>query len=76
MIALADQGRITPLTSFKAITDLYGFAVRNGRAGYTANYHDIIEGNNGYSSKVGYDFLTGLGSPKCNNLIPNLASAL
>ncbi|MDR3587207.1 MAG: S53 family peptidase [Desulfosporosinus sp.] len=76
MIALADQGRTTPLTSFNAITDLYGFAVRTGRAGYTENYHDINKGNNGYSAKVGYDFLTGIGSPKCNNLIPNLTSAL
>jgi len=76
MIALVDQGRTTPLTSFNAITDLYSLAVRTGRAGYRANYHDINKGNNGYSAKVGYDFITGIGSPKCNNLIPNLTSVL
>ncbi|MDR3543452.1 MAG: S53 family peptidase [Desulfosporosinus sp.] len=76
MIALADQGRTTPLTSFDAITDLYSLAVKNGRAGYKANYHDINKGNNGYSAKIGYDYLTGIGSPKGNNLIPNLTSAL
>lgn len=31
---------------------------------YHAYWHDIIEGNNGYPALPGYDFVTGLGSPK------------
>jgi len=76
MITIADQGRATPLTGFKAITDLYGFASRTGETGYTANYHEIRQGSNGYSAKLGYAFITGIGSPKGNHLIPDLTSAL
>lgn len=76
MIALADQGRATKLSSFDAITDLYSFAATTGSAGYTENYHDIILGSNGYSAKAGYDLVTGIGSPKGNNLMPKLTSAL
>lgn len=76
MIALADQGRTSPLTSFEAISDLYSLAVTTGRTGYKVNYHDIRRGSNGYPAKAGYDLVTGIGCPKCNKLIPNLSSAL
>lgn len=72
MLALVDQGRTPPLTSFNALTDLYSLAAMTGKTGYAANFHDIARGNNGYRAKKGYDLVTGLGSPKCNNLIPNL----
>jgi len=68
MIALADQERIkqgrTPLSSFEAITDLYSLA--------STDYNDITTGSNGYPTKVGYDLVTGLGSPIADNLISNL----
>lgn len=76
MIALADQGRTSPLTGINAITDLYNFAGTTGSTGYVTNYHDITQGSNGYSAQAGYDLVTGIGSPKTNNLIPNLTSAL
>jgi len=72
MIVLADQGRATKLSSFEAITDLYSFAATTGSASYTNNYHDIIQGSNGYPAQAGYDLVTGIGSPKDNSLIPNL----
>jgi kumamolisin len=31
---------------------------------YHSYWHDIIEGNNGYPTLQGYDFVTGLGSPR------------
>ncbi len=41
-----------------------------------ADFHDITSGSNGspnYSAGVGYDLVTGLGTPVANKLIPDLA---
>ncbi|MDR3585206.1 MAG: hypothetical protein P4L59_07775 [Desulfosporosinus sp.] len=71
MIALIDQGRTTnKLSSVEAISALYSFT--GTTIDYTDNYHDITQGNNGYSAMTGYDLVTGIGSPVANNLIPNL----
>jgi subtilase family serine protease len=45
---------------------------------YTENYTDILTGSNGSCGAVctagpGYDFVTGLGTPKAENLVPSLA---
>jgi len=43
-------------------------------ANYGNNFHDITSGNNGtYSTKAGYDLVTGWGSPKGTGLINSLA---
>jgi hypothetical protein len=44
---------------------------------YSQNYRDITSGNNGNCGAIcnaisGYDFVTGLGSPLANNLVPFL----
>lgn len=73
MIALADQGRTTPLTSFDAISRIYNTAGTTGSTGYTTNFHDIVQGNNGgYTAQNGYDLVTGIGSPKMNSLLSSL----
>jgi hypothetical protein len=46
--------------------DLYKAAKPNLKA----LFNDIKEGNNGFNAGVGYDLLTGLGSPKVYNLLP------
>ena len=38
----------------------------------TANFQDITAGSNGYSAGVGYDLVTGIGSPNMQNLLPTL----
>ena len=38
-----------------------------------ADFHDIVTGNNGYAAGLGYDLVTGLGSPIANKLMPDLA---
>jgi hypothetical protein len=43
------------------------------------NYRDITVGSNGDCGPIclagpGYDFVTGLGSPRAENLVPFLAS--
>ena len=41
--------------------------------GYSAAFHDITRGSNGYSATKGYDLATGWGSPKGSGLINALA---
>jgi len=39
-------------------------------ASYSSYLRDITSGSNGYSTKVGYDLVTGLGSPLTTNFVP------
>jgi hypothetical protein len=40
----------------------------------SSDFHDIASGNNGFAATVGYDLVTGLGTPKSNLLVPDLGS--
>lgn len=75
LIALADQGRSTPLSSSQALTQMYNTARSTGSSGYSTNYHDVTSGSNGNSAQAGYDMVTGIGSPQFNNLVQALISA-
>jgi hypothetical protein len=71
LIAIADQGRAleggTPLTGYtQTLPALYSLP--------SADFHDIVDGNNGDSAEPGYDLVTGLGTPVANLLVPDLAS--
>jgi subtilase family serine protease len=53
---------------------LYSIALGSG---FTTDFHDITRGSNGgYSAVVGYDLVTGWGSPQGANLINALAPPL
>ena len=58
-----------PLGSDAMLADLYN--LDNIAPG---DFHDITAGNNGYPAGPGYDLVTGLGSPRANLLIPDLAA--
>jgi subtilisin-like proprotein convertase family protein len=73
LMAVVDQGR-----------SLAGLASLDGATGTlpalyrlpAADFHDVISGSNGspdYSAGIGYDLVTGLGTPVANKLIPDLA---
>jgi len=68
IIALADQGRATPLST----NNLTSRTEYNAAVGslYASNYHDVTTGSNGYAAGTGYDLATGLGSPIVNDLVP------
>ena len=51
---------------------LYGIG---GGSHYTANFHDITSGSNGFPATVGYDLVTGWGSPNGATLINSLTAA-
>jgi subtilase family serine protease len=75
LIVLVDQGRTSSLSSNNlSSSPEYNAAAR---AVYASNYRDITSGTNGSCGSVctastGYDFVTGLGSPLANNLVPYL----
>jgi subtilase family serine protease len=70
LVALADQQRarhgLAPLGA--ALPALYDLPA--------TDFHDVIGGSNGYLAGVGYDFVTGLGSPVANRLVAGLAAPL
>lgn len=78
IIALVDQIRTAgPLTS-NSLTSSAEYSAAIG-ANFAANYRDIVSGTNGTCGAVcttnaGYDFVTGLGSPRVNALVPFLAT--
>src|SRR5262249_48215463 len=72
MVSIANQGRDlaggTPLGSTQTLTYLYDLAkIAPG------DFHDISQGNNGFPAGPAYDLVPGLGSPKANLLLPDLA---
>jgi subtilase family serine protease len=74
LIAMLNQKRIangaTPIGFLNP--SLYNIGTGSS---FGSDFHDITSGNNGqYSAVVGYDLVTGWGSPKAVNLINSLAS--
>ncbi len=69
LVAIVDQGR-----------SVFGLSSLDGPTGTlpsiyklpTADIHDITTGSNGYSAGVGYDLVTGLGTPIANLLVYDL----
>ncbi len=59
-----------PYQTLPALYDL-----QNTPNSYNTYFHDIIVGNTGlYSALPGYDLVTGIGTPRANNLLPALAA--
>jgi hypothetical protein len=69
LIALADQGRAALTGYTQVLPALYQIY---GSSSYSTYFHDIVSGSNGYSAGPGYDFVTGIGTPKANYLVPYL----
>jgi subtilase family serine protease len=84
LIALANQGRASAGlpslgTGVAAGTNpmLYQLAGGTSYTNPQGDYYDVTSGTNGgYSATVGYDPVTGLGSPIANKLIPALINGL
>jgi hypothetical protein len=70
LIAVADQGRVLAamgtLADQEAMDLLYADSQANGT---NSGFHDVTTGNNGFSAGLGYDLVTGLGTPIANDLV-------
>jgi hypothetical protein len=85
LIAIADQGRaIVGLGSLDGATQtlpalysLYDLTNPPNPAipsnAQASDFRDIQTGNNGFAAGIGYDLVTGLGSPVADVLVPDLA---
>ncbi|HEV3339865.1 MAG TPA: hypothetical protein VG125_05895, partial [Pirellulales bacterium] len=74
LIALADQSRVanglaTLGTAGPTETQQALYSLPN------SDYNDVTSGYNGYNARVGYDLVTGLGTPVASLLVPDLAAA-
>jgi subtilase family serine protease len=69
LMAIADQGRAmngsAALDGRSALSMIYNLP--------TSDFHDVTSGNNGYSTHVGYDLVTGRGTPVANRVVNDLA---
>jgi hypothetical protein len=75
LVAIADEGRATPLSSAGTLNALYAQLSPSNVINGTY-FFDVTSGSSGsYSAGPGYDLVTGLGSPHANQLIPDLRGA-
>jgi hypothetical protein len=73
LIALADQGLGAAGSldgATQVLPELYQLAASPTSS--PNDFTDITDGFNGYSAQAGYDLVTGLGSPRADNLVPDL----
>jgi hypothetical protein len=73
LIALVDQGRGAGNSldgATQTLPALYRLAA--SPTTYPNDFFDVTSGGNGYSPQAGYDYVTGLGGPRADHLIPDL----
>ena len=78
--AIANAGRTSPLSSTSTTTPTNVAIYNIAKTAYSTNFRDITSGTNGSCGSIctagpGYDFVTGLGSPLANALVPSLETA-
>ena len=81
LIALVNQGRALAGKASLGTAMTYGtnqalYALAGGSS-YTntrGDFIDVTSGGNGYPATRGYDYVTGLGSPVANKLVPDLVN--
>lgn len=78
LIAIANSMRVTARKSRLSSTDTAIYSV--AKYGLATNFLGVTQGSNGMRGTIcnampGYDYITGLGSPRANVLIPALAAS-
>ncbi len=78
--AIANAGRTSPLSSTSTTTPTNVAIYNIAKTAYGTNFRDITSGTNGSCGTIctagtNYDFVTGLGSPIANTIVPSLQKA-
>jgi subtilase family serine protease len=74
IVAMVNQQRVANGEGHIGFLNPTLYSIGTG-SNFDTDFHDIVSGNNGaYSAVVGYDLVTGWGSPNAANLINVLAS--
>jgi subtilase family serine protease len=72
LTAVANGNRVITGSS---LSNANGALYSSAAANYAADFLDIVSGNNGgFNAGTAYDYVTGLGSPISNNLVPALTA--
>jgi subtilase family serine protease len=79
LLAIANSMRVANGKGTLSATGNAVYAVAAASSVYNTNFHDITSGSNGScgvlcTATPGYDYVTGLGSPQANNIIPALVN--
>ena len=81
MVAITDAARAAnnfgPLVSDASVSNSIQakmYADYNS-SNYLNDFHDVTSGSNGHSAGLGYDLVTGIGTPKVNKLVATLSSS-
>jgi len=77
LFAIVNSSRVAIGKVPLSATNFEVYATAQGSSSYGSNFYDILTGANGTcgilcNAVTGYDYVTGLGSPQANNLIPAL----
>lgn len=77
LIAIANSMRVA--SGKQRLMATYNTLYSAGQSGYPTNYYDVTTGANGTCGNIcsatgGYDYVTGIGSPRANYLIPALVN--
>jgi subtilase family serine protease len=77
LAAIANAGRTSPLSSTSSTTPTNVAIYNIAKTAYSTNFRDITSGTNGSCGSLctagpNYDFVTGLGSPLANAIVPSL----
>jgi hypothetical protein len=80
LISIADQGRaLDKLGTLNGATNTLPtlYSLESNATTYANDFHDITSGATSFSisAGTGYDEVTGIGSPRANNLVPALVSS-
>jgi hypothetical protein len=78
LVAVANQERVSNgLGTLDGSTGTLPmlYALYHDPAAYAANFNDVTLGRSYYSSHVGYDGVTGLGTPKADQVVLSLSGA-
>ncbi|HEV3437160.1 MAG TPA: S53 family peptidase [Gemmata sp.] len=75
LVAIADQGRaLEGKTSLDGASQTLYAIYRMAQTSESTYFHDVTSGSNGYAAKVGYDDVTGNGSPVANMVVAGLVA--
>jgi len=80
LAAIANAGRASALSSTSTTTPTNVAIYNIAKTAYSNNFRDITSGTNGSCGSIctagpNYDFVTGLGSPLANALVPSLQTS-
>lgn len=75
LVAIANQGRaVIANAALDGRNQVLPAIYQMARTSSSTYFHDITTGNNGFSAGLGFDLVTGIGTPLADQIVNNLVS--